>query len=44
MRHCPTAAERSEAHADALFRSRLDGQIDLRHPPRNWPNGCRGRS
>ncbi len=32
MRHRPTAAERGEAHADELFRSRLDGQIDLHHP------------
>ena len=32
MRHRPTAAASGAAHADELFRSRLDGQIDLRHP------------
>ena len=32
MRHRPTASETSAAHADDLFRSRLDTQIDLRHP------------
>lgn len=32
MRHRPTAVASGAAHADELFRSRLDGQIDLRHP------------
>lgn len=32
MRHRPTAAASDAAHADKVFRSRLDGQIDLRHP------------
>lgn len=31
MRHRPIAADSGAAHADELFRSRLDGQIDLRH-------------
>ena len=32
MRHRSTAAEHDAVHAQELFRSRLDGQIDLRHP------------
>ncbi len=32
MRHLPTASETSAARSDDLFRSRLDGQVDLRHP------------
>jgi transposase, IS5 family len=32
MRHRPTAVESGAAHAAELFRSRLDGQLDLRHP------------
>lgn len=32
MRHRPTASETPSAHADDIFRSRLESQIDLRHP------------
>jgi IS5 family transposase len=32
MRYRPTATDRGVAHSDELLRSRLDGQIDLRHP------------
>ena len=32
MRHRPTASQTPTAHADDLFRSRLESQIDLRHP------------
>ena len=32
MRRSETASEKGEARADELFRSRLDSQIDLRHP------------
>lgn len=32
MRHQPSAADRGIAHADELFRTRLENQIDLRHP------------
>ena len=32
MRHRPTPAGAPRQHADDLFRSRLDTQIDLRHP------------
>ena len=31
MRHRATASEGSAAHADDLYRSRLDSQIDMRH-------------
>lgn len=34
MRRRSTAAEQDAAHARELFRSRLDGQIDLHHPLR----------
>ena len=32
MRKRPVAADSAAAHADELFRSRLENQIDLRHP------------
>ena len=37
MRRGKTASETGEQRADELFRSRLDSQIDLRHPLAQLP-------
>jgi len=44
MRKRPVAADSAAAHADDLFRSRLENQIDLRHPLAKLAAGCRGQT